>query len=153
MTTLTNIPSAQMNRRTFFARLGAAAVVGSTTTLGVARPAKADGVAVFPDRSAPNPIPFLAGPTGAPDPYNFIHWTLPGRPGTVTQFNELPAFGLDIDPSVMTDYEGFTTYAILGGSARSSKGEDFDCELDVRVFDGVYIGEDGQQHRGLFGFV
>lgn len=152
MTVLANIPHAHMNRRAFFTRAGAAAVVGSAATLGVAGRAEA-GARIFPQKSAPNPIPFLAGPTGAPDPFNFIHWTLPGPLGATTQINELEAFGLDIDPSVMTDYEGFTTYAVLGGTARSSEGEDFDCELDVRVMDGVYIGEDGQKHYGTFGFV
>ena len=110
------------------------------------------GSKVFPNKSAPNPIPFQAGPVGAPDPFNFIHWTLPGPLGAVTQVLELPAFGLDIDPSTVTDYEGFTAYAVIAGTARSSKGEDFDCELDVRVMDGKYVGEDGRLHRGTFGF-
>ena len=146
-----DVPSARISRRTLFKTLGAAAVVGSATTLGVARRAEA-APSPFPKRSAPNPIPFLAGPTGAPDPFNLIHWTLPGPAGATTQILELPAFGLDSDPSTMTDFHGFTAYAVLAGTARSAEGEELECELDVRVMDGLYVGEDGRRHRGTFGF-
>lgn len=142
-----------MNRRTFFTGVGAAAVVGSAAALGV--PARADGAGwgpgVFNDKSAPKPIPYLDGPIPAPAPFDFIHWTLPGPVGATTQILELPAFGLDAHRSTIGDYEGFTTYAVLAGTAETSEG-DVDVELDIRVMDGKYVGEDGKQHRGTFGF-
>lgn len=145
-----------MNRRTFLTGLGAAAVVGSATTIGLPARAQAMGAGPFPKMSAPKPIPFLVGPTGAPAPFDFIHWTLPGPEGAVTPINQLPAFGgvadpIDSDPSVMTDFDGFTAYSVVVGEAESSEGP-LDVELDIRVFDGKYIGEDGKQHRGTFGF-
>jgi len=150
----TKIPRVSASRREFFTRVGAAALVGSAASLPVSREAHATrghGSGTFSNKSAPKPIPFLVD-TGAPNPFDFIHWTLPGPPGATTQILELGAMGLDVDPSVMTDYEGFTTYAVLAGKARGGDGEEFDCELDIRVMDGVYVGEDFKRHRGTFGF-
>ena len=31
--------------------------------------------------------------------------------------------------------------------------ESFDCEFDVRVMQGRYIAEDGEQYRGTFAFL
>jgi len=106
---------------------------------------------VFTKTSAPKPIPPMVD-GGADAPFDFIHWLLPGPEGKPTQILELPAFGLDVDPSLMTDYRGFTTYAVLAGSARGSDGKPYDVELDVRVMDGMYVGEDGKTHEGTFGF-
>jgi hypothetical protein len=88
----------------------------------------------------------------APDPFREIHWLLPGPEGATTQILELPAFGLDADPSMITDYKGFTAYAVLAGEAYGGDGEKYDCEFDVRVMQGEYIGEDGKHHHGTFGF-
>lgn len=145
-----DVPHTCMNRRTLFKTLGAAAA-GSAATLGVAGSAEAKG-SLFPKKAAPKPIVYVDGPLGLPDPFNFIHWALPGPLGAMTQILELPAFGLDIDPSLITDFTGFTAYGVLAGKAFSSEGEEFDCELDVRAMDGHYVGEDGLQHRGTFGF-
>ena len=150
------VPHVHVNRRRFLTGLGAAAVVGSATTVGMPAPAHARPVMDFPNKSAPKPIPFTAGPTGAPAPFDFIHWTLPGPAGAATPINGLPAFGgaadpLDSDPSVMTDFQGFTAYSVITGTAESSEGP-LDVELDIRVFDGKYIGEDGEQHVGTLGF-
>lgn len=145
-----------MKRRTFLTGLGAAAVVGSTGGAAIAAPRRPAAPSPFPNASAPKPIPFVAGPTGAPAPFDFIHWTLPGPAGAVTPINGLPAFGgaadpIDSDPSVITDFEGFTAYSVIAGTAESSEGP-MDVELDIRVFDGRYIGQDGKQYRGTFAF-
>lgn len=152
------VPHVHVSRRSFLTGVGAAAAVGSATALGIPSPAQAKGNGrgnssknVFSNSSAPKPIP----PTvdgGADAPFDFIHWLLPGPEGKPTQILGLPAFGLDVDPSLMTDYKGFTTYAVLAGSARGSDGNDYDVELDVRVMDGTYVGEDGETHEGTFGF-
>lgn len=146
-----------MNRRTFLGGLGAAAALGSAAAVGVAAPAGATGGgSTFSGKPAPKPIPQVidASAPGAvpPDPFRFIHWMLPGPAGATTQILELPAFGLDVDPSLITDYHGFTAYAVLAGSARDTTGTMYDVELDLRVMQGEYVAVDGTTHYGTFGF-
>ena len=148
-----------VDRRRFLTGTGAAAVVGSAATMGVASPAEAGERhgRVFSRSSAPKPILAQVDTTapGGPTPlapFNLIHWLLPGPEGATTQVLQLPAFGLDADPSTITDFDGFVAYAVLGGKARGGDGESYDVEFDVRVMDGRYIGEDGKEHRGTFGF-
>ena len=52
----------------------------------------------------------------------------------------------------MGDYRGFTAYAVVAGTAKASDGNEYPCEFDVRVMDGVYIASDGSRNRGTFGF-
>ncbi|REK41034.1 MAG: hypothetical protein DWQ20_00550 [Actinobacteria bacterium] len=89
---------------------------------------------------------------GGPPPFDFIHWALPGPPGATTQILELPAFGLDVDPSTITDFDGFVAYAVLAGSATDNRGNHFDVELDVRAMDGTYVDAHGETHESTFGF-
>ena len=151
------IPHVHVSRRRFLGGLGAAAAAGTAVSLAGPAPAQAaaamsnDSKKVFPNSSAPRPIePTVEA--GGPAPFDFIHWLLPGPPGATTQILELPAFGLDVDPSLMTDYKGFTAYAVISGNAHGSDGNHYDVELDVRVMDGTYVGEDGNTHKGTFGF-
>jgi len=161
------IPHVHVSRRSFLSGVGAAAAVGSAAALGVTSPAQALGNSkgssqgnssqnVFTKNSSPRPIepvvPTAEPGFDPPPPFDLIHWLLPGPEGATTQILGLGAFGLDVDPSLMTDYHGFTTYAVLAGSARGSDGADYDVELDVRVMDGKYVGEDGETHEGTFGF-
>ncbi len=164
MATSAAIPHAHLSRRSFLTGVGAAAALGSAAVLGVADPAEAagkgggfgSGTNVFSNSSAPRPIEAVVGTAEPgfvpPPPFDFIHWLLPGPPGATTQILNLPAFGLDADPSLMSDYHGFTAYAVLAGSARGNNGEEYDVELDIRVMDGKYVGEDGRTHEGTFGF-
>jgi len=146
-----------MNRRTFLTGAGAAAAIGSAAAVGVASPVGAtNGASNFNGNSAPKPIPQVIDTSEPglvpPDPFRFIHWLLPGPSGAATQVLGLPAFGLDVDPSLITDYHGFTAYAVLAGSARDTTGTTYDVELDLRVMQGEYVGEDGGTHFGTFGF-
>lgn len=141
----------RMDRRTFLTGLGTVAVVGSAATVGLSTKAEAATTTTFSTNPAPEPIPFLAGPTGAPAPFDLIHWTLPGPEGAITQINELPAFGLDVHRSTIVDYDGFTAYAVVAGKADSSEGE-LDVELDIRVMAGRYVAADGNTYDGTFGF-
>lgn len=148
------IPHVHLNRRTFFTGLGAAAVVGSAAAVGIPTRAEATGSGhhgPFTHKPAPKPILYQDGPTGAPAPFDLIHWTLPGPDGATTQILELESFGLDAHRSTIGDYAGFTAYAVVAGTAKSSEG-DMDVELDIRVMSGKYIGEDGKTHVGTFGF-
>lgn len=143
------VPHAHVSRRSFLTGVGASAVAATAATVGLAE--RADASSGTFGGPAPLPIPFVAGPTGAPAPFDFIHWTLPGPAGALTQVNELEAFGLDVHRSTLWNYEGFTTYAVIAGTAHSSEG-DMDVELDVRVMQGRYLDADGKMHHGTFGF-
>ena len=147
------------SRRRFIKGLGVAAAAGAAgTALGPAAPAMASGggSSVFPRQPAPKPItqtiPTAEPGFDPPKPFDVIHWLLPGPDGATTQILNLPAFGLDVDPSTIGDFKGFVTYAVLAGKGRDAEGTKYDVELDVRVMKGRYIAEDGKKRRGTFGF-
>lgn len=152
---VTSERSTNLNRRRFLRNAGIAATVGAAGTVVTASPGDASGGgrSSIPRSAAPKPIEFSfdAGPQ-LPDPFRFLHVGLPGPPGATTQVLELPSDGLDANPSTIGDFEGFTAFAVVAGTARGGDGESFDCEFDVRVMQGKYIGEDGRQHHGTFAF-
>ena len=51
--------------------------------------------------------------------------------------------GLDVEPSVITDYTGVTALAFHVGTATGSDGRRYDLETDIRAMEGTYIAEDG----------
>lgn len=158
--TLAGLPF-ELSRRQFLGAAGATAAVATlagTGTIALSGPAHATQPATqIPMGALPKPIAATV-PTVPPDvppldaPFDVIHWLLPGPPDAATTFNGLPGFGLDVDPSTLTDFSGFTAYSVIEGSGRGSDGKTYDVELDVRVMDGTYIAEDGSRHHGTFGF-
>jgi hypothetical protein len=142
----------QLGRRQLLTGVGAAAVVGSAGAVGLPRSALARDrrrdAPTFSPLPAPSPIPggVEAGPLG------FIHWFLPGPEGSTTPFAQLPGGGLDVEPSTLTNFQGFTAFAILAGQAEDSNGTIYNVEFDVRLMEGEYVAEDGSRHQGAFGF-
>lgn len=69
----------------------------------------------------------------------------------------LTFFGPGIDPSSITDFNGFVGVADVQGNgvATNPDGttETLLFDTDVRFMSGVYVGQDGQVHKGQFGFV
>ena len=65
-----------------------------------------------------------------------------------------PLQGLDVDPSVITDYKGFTALAYPVGTAHGSDGNLYDHEGDIRLFSGSYVpvGSTSPRH-GTFALV
>jgi hypothetical protein len=61
--------------------------------------------------------------------------------------------GLDVEPSTLTDFRGFTAFAVLAGEAKASDGRTYACEFDVRVMEGDYIATDGSRQSGAFAFL
>lgn len=63
--------------------------------------------------------------------------------------------GLDIEPSVITNYRGFSAIGYPGGfgTATDSEGNSYDLVTDMRVFQGEYVSGDGTHHRGTFVFI
>jgi hypothetical protein len=124
-----------------------AADIGSSGTVDLARPASV--MELWQALPAPSPIPggFDAGP-----PLGFLHIFLPGPEDARTPFFGIPGEGLDVEPSTITDFKGFTAFAVVAGQAEGSDGKTYNVEFDLRVMEGEYIAEDGSHHRGAFAF-
>jgi len=97
------------------------------------------------------------GPPGATDPVPIpgglvlppqIHVFAPGPVNEGFQ-------GVDTEPSVITNYRGFTAIGYPGGfgTATDGNGTSYDVVTDVRVFHGEYVSVDGTHHRGTFAFI
>ena len=69
----------------------------------------------------------------------------------------LSFFGPGLDPSSITDFNGFVGVADVQGTgtAHNADGstETLLYDTDMRFMTGTYVGKDGQNYRGTFGFV
>lgn len=137
-------PTRTVSRRTM---LGAVGVGVAATALGpLASPAHADQSS--PTQPVPNPIP-----GGVDDPLaGFIHFYLPGPEGSATPIIGLQGMGLDVEPSTMTDFWGYTAFAVVAGEATGSDGGAYPFEADIRVMDGVYLDDSGRRREGVYAF-
>jgi hypothetical protein len=138
------LAGAHLDRRR--AILGSAAVLAgaaltSTSTAHADREDR-DG------RPQPAPKPIAGTFPGTP-----FHVFAPGPTDVTLPFSGLTLFGLDVDPSVMTDFKGFTALAYPVGTARGHDGTRFNLEGDMRIYKGTYVSIAGQQRQGTFGFV
>jgi hypothetical protein len=138
----------RIGRRLLLVGTGAAAaVVGAIGAVGQVKPASATELR----RAKPAPLPIPGGFDAGP-PVGFVHAFLPGPEGSFTPFFQLPGGGLDVEPSTMTNFKGFTAFAILSGQAEGSDGKTYNVEFDLRVMEGEYIAEDGSHQQGTFAF-
>jgi hypothetical protein len=135
-------------RRLLVGTGAAAAVVGSVGAVSRVKPASATELR----RAKPAPLPIPGGFDAGP-PVGFVHAFLPGPVGSFTPFFRLPGSGLDVEPSTLTNFKGFTAFAVLSGQAEGSDGKTYNVEFDLRVMEGEYIAEDGSHHRGAFAFL
>ena len=55
--------------------------------------------------------------------------------------------------STITDFEGVIGAAEIQGSATGSDGSSYAFDADMRFMRGEYIGMDGREHEGTFGFI
>ena len=66
-------------------------------------------------------------------------------------------FGPGIDPSSITDFNGFVGVADVQGTGTATNPdgstETLLFDTDMRFMSGVYVGQDGAVHKGTFGFV
>jgi len=66
-------------------------------------------------------------------------------------------FGPGVDPSCLTDFNGFVGVADVQGhgTATNPDGsvENLLFDTDMRFVSGVYVGQDGAVHKGTFGLV
>jgi hypothetical protein len=119
-----------------------AAARGSSRTVALAQPASATELR----QALPAPLPIPG--SGFEGPHAF----LPGPEGSTTPFSGLPGMGLDVEPSTMTNFNGFTAFTVLAGQAEGSDGKTYNVESDLRVMAGEYVAEDGSRHQGTFAF-
>ena len=136
-----------ISRRSLF-KYGAATSAVATVA-GVTPTASAHGHGIPPALPAPKPIPGGNQIPGGP----LLHVFLPGPEDVTLPFSGTQLQGLDTEPSVITDYRGFTALAYLAGSATGSDGRQYNLEADMRAMEGTYLATDGTRHRGLFGFI
>jgi hypothetical protein len=102
-----------------------------------------------PLRSSPNadppasiaPVPIPGGDTVPP--VGPIHFFFPGP-------TSIGNDGIDIEPSSITNFKGFTGVAMLAGTATDANGKSFTLMSDIRVFQGEYVSADGKHHHGTF---
>lgn len=93
--------------------------------------------------TAPVPIPggFVPFP-GAP----FIHVLAPGPA-------DLGFMGEDVEPNTITNFQGFSGLAYIGGTAKDADGNTYTMFNDMRVFQGTYVSADGSVLHGTFAFI
>ena len=69
----------------------------------------------------------------------------------------LAFFGPGIDPSSITDFNGFVGVADVRGTGTATNPdrsiETLVFDTDMRFMSGVYVGVDGAVRKGAFGFV
>src|SRR5882757_2261688 len=69
----------------------------------------------------------------------------------------LPFFGPGLDPSSITDFNGFVGVADVQGTGTATNPdgstETLLFDTDMRFMRGTYVGQDGAVHKGAFGFV
>ena len=95
-----------------------------------------------------DPVPISGGIfTGLPPPNGPIIHVL--APGPQPNF-----MGLDVEPSTITNFNGFSAMAYLNGTAVDPDGNTYAIGLsDMRVFQGSYRTADGSLAHGTFVFI
>ena len=123
-----------LHRLTRQAFLGSSA--GALLGAGLLRPPAAFGANPHTDRS-PNPTSSRV--------------TLNGVTFALT------SFGPGLDPSSITDFNGFVGVADVQGTGTATNPdgstETLLYDTDMRFMTGTYVGKDGKNYRGTFGFV
>lgn len=129
-----HILSRTLSRRRFLGTTAAATGAAITADLWLPVLARADDEES--GAAAPRPIPGGIQPFG---------------PGTEVFHLFLPGHGAE--PSTITDFDGTIGWAAVQGTGSSSDGRDWLYDADLRFMKGTYIGQDGREHEGTFGFV
>ena len=60
---------------------------------------------------------------------------------------------LDVEPSSITDFTGFSALAYVSGTATDGSGNSFRLSTDMRVFQGRYVAQDGITRTATFAFI
>ena len=114
-------------------------LVFALTALASVASARAAGAGHGPAEPVPIPGGFDVGGT-------FVHVLAPGPTSIGLQ-------GENVDPSTITDFNGFSAIAYPSGLVTDVDGKSYEMGNDIRVFRGQYLAADGSHHHGTFGFV
>ena len=120
-----------LSRRQFLGTTAGAAGLAVSSGLLTPGAARAGGC----DNVNPNPVPFSQMIAG----YGPFHTYNPG-----------PA-DQGLDPSGITDFNGFDGVAVFSGSATDGSGNTLGGHFGFMK--GVYVGVDGKNHQGAFAFI
>jgi hypothetical protein len=130
--------------------LGAGAALAGAALMGPAV-ASADGnddEQSRPPLPAPSPIASVIAPALP------LHVHAPGPSSITLPFSGTTLEGPDFEPSVMTDFKGFSALVYPVGTARGSDGKQYNLEGDMRVYSGTYVPQGSTTPRkGTFGLV
>jgi len=90
------------------------------------------------------PVPIAGGDFYAAAPHHAA--------GIIHQFTPGPQFdGLDAEPNEMTNFNGTVALVYTGGTISDAAGNPvFIVDVDMRVYQGEYIGADGRHAYGTF---
>jgi hypothetical protein len=118
------------------ALIGGAAAAGASLGSGLLWPV-AGSAAARPTQPAPKPTTATTTVNGVAFHFDF--------------------FGPGVDPSSITDFNGFVGVADVRGKGTATNPdgstETLLFDTDMRFMKGVYVGVDGAVHQGTFGFV
>jgi hypothetical protein len=106
---------------------------------------KHHGFATIPPEPIPGGIELAPG--------QVIHVWAPGSPDVTLPFTGLTLQGLDVEPTTIRDFRGFSAVAFHVGTATGSDGTRYDLETDMRAFQGVYVDGTGTRRFGTFAFI
>jgi hypothetical protein len=139
------MPQATLTRR---------AVVGGAAAGLAAAVAAPQHVFAHSHDKGRDPVPPEPIPGGIEiGPGQLIHVWAPG-PTTVTlPFTGVTLQGVDVEPTTIHDFSGFSAVAFHVGTATAKDGTRYDLETDVRAFQGTYIDRTGRRRFGTFGFI
>jgi hypothetical protein len=82
-----------------------------------------------------------------------IHVWAPGPSDVTLPFTGTTLQGLDVEPTTIKDFKGFSAVAFHVGTATGRDGTSYDLETDMRAFQGTYIDRTGTRRYGTFGFI
>ena len=143
------MPGGTLTRRDAF--IGAAGVAAGVAA-GAPAAAIGHGDGQHGHRRVPEmPKPIPGGSPIGP-PLGTIHVFAPGPEGVVLPFTGVPLEGLDVEPTTITDFEGFAALAFHVGSARGQRRRRSTTSRPTCALQGTYVDRTGRRRFGTFGF-
>ena len=133
------------------AAIQSAAGVAAGLAAGATRP---QGAVAHDHGNGRLPVPPEPIPGGLPiSDTQVIHVWPPGPTDVTLPFSGGQLQGVDVEPTTIRDFNGFSAVAFHVGTATASDGTLYDLETDLRAFRGTYIDRAGHRRFGTFGFI
>lgn len=133
------------------AGLALVALASMLTACGNGEEPAVDKTSEAAPKPQPQPVAITGGSQIPGGP--FIHVHAPGPDGMMLPISGFPYSGLNVDPTTIGNFDGFTAVAYVAGEATGSDGKKYLMETDVRAFKGTYKDAGGMDRTGVFAFV